>query len=567
MAITGIPTFTDGEIPPASKLNQLGDAITNKFGGAVVPSELAYPFVLEGNIDFDDTYSILGLRTFWTIINAGEYPLTAAGFQSAMDAAVTAGGGCVVIPPDTTITADGIDFDESNITIMGFGKSSELKLTTGASSGYLLRTGSSSRTNIVIKNLVLNGQSTGTAQKGVIVRRVDGFKMQNVICKNFTGVDLELTNDGTNGNSCIDAHITDCTFNGGSTSHIIGNDIDGLVLDNVKSISAGAAAIALEAAHANALMKRISMSNVDIDSVTGVGISILGTAAAASDNHSIINLNQCTVTGSSSDALNIGGSSKWLKHISIKGCMCPDAGADALKVYADKGVVSGNYFENATGDAIDLGDSEDLSISNNICNNATTYGIDASGTTDCRIFNNDVTGAGTGIYRAGATTLISGHNIGDLGTLLNSTIYKRTVGVAGASDTEVFSYTVPADTLTKHGDSCHIVATATGSGTPTGTLKIKVGGGTYATLNITANGAAHLEVRFAVNSNGPGGAGNIDYIAMGIANGGSTAYANNNSTTTDFTGDVAISITVSKSAGTVTSDYCWFMLLDGEGQA
>ena len=64
MAITGIPTFVDGEIPPAAKLNQLGDAITTKFGGAVTPGDMSWPMVVQGNIDFDKTYGIVGLRTF-----------------------------------------------------------------------------------------------------------------------------------------------------------------------------------------------------------------------------------------------------------------------------------------------------------------------------------------------------------------------------------------------------------------------------------------------------------------------------------------------------------------------
>jgi hypothetical protein len=422
MAITGIPTFTDNEIPPASKLNALGDAITNKFGGAVDPSDLTWPFLVDGNIDFVDTYTIVGLRSFWNIINAGEYPLTAAGFQAAIDAAVTAGGGCVVIPPDTSITADGIDFDESNITIMGFGKSSELKTTTGASSGYLLRTGTSGLSNIIIENLTLNGQSVAS-QKGVVVRDVDGFKMINVLCKNFDGVALELTNSGVGGVACTDAHIIDCTFSGGGAGHITGDDIDGLAVMGCKLDSAAATAIDLEPAGASSLIKRIFITNVDIETVTGSGVSILGGSGTADDKWSLVDVHQVNVTGATADGFILGAAAKFLKHTTIIGCSAPSAGGDGINIATEGGLVMNNY-----------------------CPAATTNGIDTTGSTGVQMLGNEVTGSGTDYVEAVA-------HVGPFMST-NSTQYLRNAGETGDMG---YSLDIPASTV-KVGDVVRIKA-------------------------------------------------------------------------------------------------------------
>ena len=147
MPITNLPTFTDEELLAAAKLNLMRNAINSKFS-AITGADLTWPLVAEGNIDFDSQFSIVGLRTFWNIINASEY----ATFQAAIDAAEAAGGGCVVIPPATTVVADGVSIDASSIAIVGCGPSSVLQLTTAASSGYLVRTGTSSLADGAMNN-------------------------------------------------------------------------------------------------------------------------------------------------------------------------------------------------------------------------------------------------------------------------------------------------------------------------------------------------------------------------------------------------------------------------------
>lgn len=442
MAITGIPIFVDGEIPPAAKLNQLGDAITNKFGGAVTPADMTWPFVVQGNIDFDNTYGIVALRTFWNIINAAEYD----SLDDAITAAEAAGGTCVLIPPNTsTLIADGVDIDTSGITIMGCGKSSVIKLTPGSTSGYLLRTGAGSLSNISIENLTLDGQSAGTAQAGVIVRRVDAFTMRDVWLKNFTGPAVWLTNDGTNGNACTDAKIINCRFTGGSTYNLQVTDIDGLQIIGFKSTTAPSDAIFMEPGSSAGLMKRILMSSVDIETPTGRGIVILG-AGASNANWSYIWLNHCIVTDAGGDGFNIGEASKFLKYVSIRNCDAPEATADAFVVNINIGEIKGCSGYSAGEDGLDLVSSDTVTVQGCDFKNATAVGIDLDGTTDAHIIGNNLTGSAAAYLATNATTPRIHGNEGAVNApapsgIGDGTSYSRT----GSTGDMGFLYTIPAN--------------------------------------------------------------------------------------------------------------------------
>ena len=435
MAITGIPTFVDGEIPPAAKLNQLGDAITNKFGGAITPGDMTWPFVVEGNIDFDRTWGIVGLRQFWNIINVDEY----VDFDAAITAAESMdGGACVLIPPSFSIEADNIDIDASNITIMGCGKSSVLKLTPGASN-FLLRTGSGSLSNITLENLTIDGQGTGTGSPlGVIVRQVTGFAMRDVHIKNFKGSAVQLTHDGTASHSCIDAQITGTKFTGGLAAHLQVIDIDGLIISDMKSETCATTPIFMEPSAAGGLIKRIKMSNVDIDGPSGVGVTILGASATANDNWSLIDLRDIQVYRAGSDAFNFGLAAKVLKYATMVGCSAPNATGGGAKVNISEGELCDNFFRSAGGDGIDMLATENSVIQGN---NVT-----------------DATGAAIVVASEGGNYI--GQNPGYVATIISGSHADASSYTKSDAPGDLnWSYTIPAYTL-RVGDTLEVEAYA-----------------------------------------------------------------------------------------------------------
>lgn len=543
MAITGIPIFKDGEIPPAAKLNQLGDAITTKFSGAVSPSDMTWPFVVEGNIDFDRTYGIIGLRTFWNIINADEYD----SLDDAVTAAEDAGGTCILIPPDTTITADGVDIDTSGIVIVGCGKTSILKLTSGSTSGYLLRTGAGSLTDIAIENLTMDGQSTGSAQAGIIVRRVDSFQMRNVWVKNFTGVGVTLTNDGTDGNACTDASLTKMRFTGGSTTHLHVIDCDGLQIDGFKSTSAPAVAILMEPAASAGLIKRIMLTNVEIETPTGIGISILGFSGTPSANWSYIWLVQCHVTDAAADAFNIGEASKILKYVSVVGCTAPEATGDAFVMNMNIGEMKGcsGYSPGVRG--LDLVDSDTVTVASCDFKNAGTYGVDLDDTTDAHVVFNNLSGASTAAFLAtNATTPIIRNNQGAIGvgggTSDGSADARTTTG------TFTFSFTIPANAV-RIDDIIQVIA-ATNHSSGTATFRLEYGG--VAGPSVTAV-AVNGYITFNVLINALTGANSTQGTAIFVQEGGTNNTTIRVNSTVDWTTDTALTFELTAiSAGTMT---------------
>ena len=128
MAIVELPTFSDKEIVTPEKLNALVDALNAKFVGGFDASDLQWPLEAEGDLAMG-VYNITGARKIWNAINAANY----ATLQDAVTAAGT--GGCVFIPPDTTVTASGVAITGDGVAIIGAGPSSVIELTSAATAG------------------------------------------------------------------------------------------------------------------------------------------------------------------------------------------------------------------------------------------------------------------------------------------------------------------------------------------------------------------------------------------------------------------------------------------------
>lgn len=541
MPITGLPTFEDNEIPSSGKFNQIVQALESKFS-AITADDFTWPLVAQGNIDMGQQHSIIGLRTFWNYINAAEYD----SLQLAVDAAEAAGGGCVIIPPDTTITADGVNIENGDIIIMGAGPSSVIKLTSGSTSGYLMRNGTGGLAGIEVLNLTFDGQSTGVSQDGFQARHVDRLHMYNVFFKNFTGDALYLTNDGTNGNACSDCIFNALTFDGGTGQHIKVDDLDGGSFSQIISRDAGASAIVMSPLAAASFMRDVSMSNARVTDPTGLGIWVDGASGTADDKWSRVHFADCRVSGSTDDAFRAGAASAVLKYATITGCTSHDCAGNAYTVNTEGGAVKGNYAYSVPSgkDGIDLVDSTDTTVSNNTLNgNSGTSGIDADGTDSCYVHNNTLTGTWTNpILSSNATNLELGQNQGAPGPTLNTAIADNPRDSRSTTGPYPTTYEIPANSV-KPGDVIRITVGWDVTGYTSGNITLGVeaeGAGIGDTGAVGAVGEIVSVHELYVSA--LSGASNVRLTKH--VTGDTFTNVSNGDITIDFTADVTIEATV-----------------------
>lgn len=497
MAIV-LPVFEVREKLTAEKMNAFRDAVESKFAGGITPADWSWPFVVQGNIDFAGTYGIVGLKTFWNLINAQEYINAGGTLQSAIDKAQTDGGGCVIIPPDTTIETNGVNLTGSLTTIMGYGHSSVLKLSNGSSTGFFFQTSTGGMTDIAICNVAFDGQNTGTTQAGVIARRVNRFIMDNVYMKNFSGPFIKITHDGTPGNNCSNVVLSRLLLTGGTSStgqHILVEDVDGLQMTDITSTSCPDLAIDMEPTGPAGLLKNISMSQVRVTAPTGSGISILGASATPDAKWSLIELTACRVSGATSSAFVLGNANKLLQDVVVTGCSAPQATTDGLRIAAQRGEVTGCLFSASSAEGIDMQNSIDLWVHGNNCKDAGTYAINASSTTGCDIDGNNCRDAVTGgILKTSATDLWTSNNIGAAAGTLNSTgsnIYADQTQYSRSSAGNFVTYSLKANTV-RPGMQVRLRAYFSTSST-TVPIRINIGSANV-TTDINCNGTLNFDV-------------------------------------------------------------------------
>ena len=523
--------------------NELMDLLEGKFSGSVGGGDIQWPFILQGDIDFGGIYNILNLRTFWNIKNAAEY----ASLDDAISAAEADGGGLVLIPPDTTLTANNLSIDASKVVVMGCGPSSVIQITA-ASTNPLFTTASTGLSDIIFANLTLDGSGGGAGCKAILARRITRLQLRDVYFTGFTGDFITLTNDGVAGNSCVDARLINTYCSGGSDSHLFADDIAGLYLDNFISKNATGNAIEIIPTSSSNLAQDISINNTHIATGGAKGIRILGTGAPAIDAHSRISLHNCRAVSMTDVPFEIGGTGTILKTVKITGCQAVGAVGDALRVGASGGEVCNNLLTGAGGDGIDLTSSTDLWVNGNSCQSAVGSGINATSTTGCTLITNNVSGSGTGITRTSSATLRARENFGDVAPTVGSAradtaSYTKVAG-SGTGDMG-FSYVIPANTV-RPGDMIRVTMFAEQGGGGAGAIQLRINGlsfGTFVTATVTDNQTETLVV-VKQGSASP-------YVLTQMANGGN-AVSNNGSQTIDWT--VNQTMTVFASTGPTVSD-------------
>lgn len=473
MPIVGLSTFEDNEILSAGKLNTLVQALESKFS-ALTADDFTWPMVVQGNIDFDQRHSIVNLQTFWNYVNAAEYDT----LQLAIDAAV--GGGCVIIPLDTVVPADSVDIEQSGVWIVGCGASSVLKLKSGASGGYHIRTGSGGLTDIGIMNLTMNGQNIA-GQAGFQFRFTDGCTVKGVTFQNYAGAALTFTHAGTPGTQkCQNVEVSgDCRFEGGSGAHISGIDIDKGRFSHITSDGATAtAALDFEPATAASFLRDISFDNIHVADTTGIGWQVLGQDTNPTVNFSRIRISDSTITGTTGVGLIAGTTTKVIRHLTVSNVSIPDILADAMHVCGDQGSVSDCYLYNAQDDGIDMLASKNVEVKDNNCESAGAYGIDCSATENCTIHDNNVVDSTSGgLLKLGATEPRCWDNAGDELGLGSTYVDIANYTASGGSATTVFTKTLPGNTLVKKGDSIRIRTTGDCNGSSTtGSGEVRIDG-------------------------------------------------------------------------------------------
>jgi hypothetical protein len=481
VALVGVTRLEKKDFLTAEIWNALMDILEAKFAGGIGTSDITYPLVVQGDIDFGQTYGIVGLRTFWNVVNAAEY----ASLDAAVSAVEATGGGAVVIPPYTTISANNVSIDASNVTIFGYGPTSVIQITAAAT-GPLLTTATSGITDVRIHDLTLDGTGSGAGCVGVKLQRVTRPQMRNVYMLGFTGDFIQLTNGGVAGQSCVDAVLQNVHMSGGSDSHVFADDVAGLTMIGVTSKSASSDAISLVPGSSSHLIQDVVMSDVRVHTGGAKGIRIVGSGATGIDAHSRIQLDNCRAVGMTGTPFEIGTTSLLLKDVLISNCFAPDAAGDAIRVASNRGEVSGNHVPGAGGKGINAQDSVDLVVSNNNCQDAVGDGIDADSTTDCTVVRNNVRDCADGVSRASSTGLRLHDNVGEHCPTSSNVYFDDTTAAYTRTTTGnfSFSYTVPGNTL-KDGDLLRVTAHLNG-GTATTTCRLNVGASNLASFNTDA---------------------------------------------------------------------------------
>lgn len=205
--------------------NTLKDNIASAVGN-LDGTDLKKPFTLGGNINgaqyamfrfrkwMGNGSSDVGVRDicgYGAVMDGATDD--AAAIQAAIDDLPTTGG-CILVPPgtamvSTTLLLAGSAGTKSNVTLMGFGNASVLKLKASATDAPLIRLGygPTKSTGMQVRDLRLEGNatnnSTATQQCGVSLEDSIGAYVANVTANDFNA-------DGMTINGSEAGHISMC---------------------------------------------------------------------------------------------------------------------------------------------------------------------------------------------------------------------------------------------------------------------------------------------------------------------------------------------------------------------
>lgn len=386
MAITTLPTFEDDEILSAGKLNELRNAIETKFAGAISGSDISWPLIAQGNLDMAG-YSILGAKVFWNIINADEYTT----FQAAIDAAEAAGSGAIIIPPATTIEAQGLTVDVGDIAFIGAGTSSVIKFPTSPTSDMF--TTAASIEGIQFSNLTFDGNSgAGTGLNALTLTNLIDGKVLDCAFKDFSGACIDMQDDL--GAACMDIEIRGCVMSDGDGAMI---QAEGLtrceIIDCDLDSTTGTAGISISPS-AGAQAERITITGNHV-TVAGVGIRMVSNGGSDYGDNIII-ANYVNTSGTTKSGIIVGESGTPMQSCVVADNICESCTGSGIEVFGPGMAITANICRDNAVDGI-LATCDDMTVQGNVCKANTGNGIDISNCSEIAMSGNmsiDNTGYG-----------------------------------------------------------------------------------------------------------------------------------------------------------------------------
>jgi hypothetical protein len=284
------PVFEEQEFLTAEKLNAFVQSLEDKFSAGLTSVDLSWPLVAEGNIVMGSGatgHSIIGGKAIFKVVNADAYDT----FQAAVTAAGAGGG--VFVPPNTTITTQGVVLPD-RFALFGAGPSSVLRVEGGA--GYLLATALGASTGLLLANLTLDGNDV-LSQRGLLIRGHQRAVISNVRFQSFDAEAVAVDPGSATGN--LDIHISNCRFDGGGDHHINITSVERMsIKDCTFEDTSDGSAIRLVPAAANK-GRDIVIRDCQFRESVGHPVLDLQGRTAVSDDFSNVSVSGCRIDGTS----------------------------------------------------------------------------------------------------------------------------------------------------------------------------------------------------------------------------------------------------------------------------
>lgn len=469
------PVFEEQELLTSEKLNAFVQSLEDKFAAGITSVDLSWPLVAEGDLVMGTGplgHSILGGKQILRVTNAAGYDT----FQAAVSAA--GAGGAVFIPPNTTITTQGVVLP-NHFALFGAGPSSVLRVEGGA--GYLLATLLGASDGLYIANLRLDGNDV-PSQRGVLIRSHNGAVIRDVIFDRFDAEAVAMSPGSSTRN--INVYIENCRFERGGDHHIEIGDVEGLSIRDCRFGETLDGSAIRGAAAASGFLKYVRVhSCVFEDNVGGPTISLEGRAGVSPD-YGFVHVTDCSIEPGvigAHFAVRLGTPTNPLKRVVFSQNTIRDADdAGGVQVSAEDLQLTGNDIQGTGTLGVDLGETSGGTVADNYISGFTT-GIDLSDAEHVMWSDNHVICTTAAVFGAGPN--YEGSNIG-LPKIVRST-----------TNNEV---TIPAHRIGP-GDVVRASRTSRASAGGPGTMDMKVGGQTIASItNISLGDNARIDASLFV---------------------------------------------------------------------
>jgi len=141
MPLLNIHVFVDDEVPAAEDFNSIGESVSAEIaGGNIAASSLVWPLVAQGDIDMNG-YSITNIAGFFEQYHVND----SFTLQEAIAEVNSAGGGTIVIDPESVPVASNELITANNVSILGSSGRSILTISGTATLYGIKCTGSNFR--------------------------------------------------------------------------------------------------------------------------------------------------------------------------------------------------------------------------------------------------------------------------------------------------------------------------------------------------------------------------------------------------------------------------------------